>query len=412
MACSISVYLTKRYTKETTASGRRKYRWHLRWKDPTTGKWTWEATGTADKEKAKYLQQQRWDVVNGRVESSEPPPSASWVECRDAFNRAMEAENLRPSYILDSTITFDGLRRMFPKATTPAQITPAMAQKYKQRRHEAGRSSWTIKGDLATLKAIFGKWLIKTCGLLASNPFTDVTAPKCEDIQPRIVTPEESEAFYKWFSARWGGWDLPVVYLNVLGFVGWRATETASIEEDDIYADGTVRVKASIVKTRRDKYGWLPEDLHSRLRAGVSDGWAFGRFSDELRRRLSIVRGQHYAAARVKDFAPKRLVGWMQDEMKRYNKEVIEAAKEAGEIPPEPFTLHDFRRTAITRMYSAGASEKEASILVGATPEVIRKHYEAMNQRANAKKVGQRLIDADRETIRFPGDCSAQCAEG
>jgi integrase len=409
---SISVYLTKRYTKETTAGGKRKYRWHLRWKDAATGKWKWEATGTADKTRAKHLQERKWDEVNGRVEPSTPPTSATWDDCRDAFTRAMEAENLRPSYVLDSAITFDGLRKMFPEATIPAQITPAMAQEYKARRHEAGRSSWTIKGDLATLKAIFGKWLVKTCGLLTSNPFADVTAPKTEDIQPRIVTPEECEAFYTWLSTRWGGWDLPLVYLNVLGFVGWRATETASIQEDDIYADGTVRVKSSICKTRKDKYGWLPEDLHSRLLAGVSEGWAFGRFSDELRRRLSLVRGQHNAAARVKDFSPKRLVGWMQDELKRYNEEIEAAARKAGEIPAEPFTLHDFRRTAITRMYSAGASEKETSTLVGATPEVIRKHYEGIDRRNNARKVAQRLLDQDKQTIRFPVVCSAVCAEG
>ena len=54
----------------------------------------------------------------------------------------------------------------------------------------------------------------------------------------------------------------------------------------------------------------------------------------------------------------------------------------------------------------------EASTLVGATPEVIRKHYEAIDKRNNARKVGQRLLDQDRETIRFPGICSARCAEG
>lgn len=412
MASSISVYLTKRYTKETTAGGKRKYTWALRWKDPSTGKWKWEATGTSDKSKAKYLQERKWDEVNGRVESAPPLPSATWDDCRDAFTRAMEAENLRPSYVLDAAITFDGLRKMFPEATTPAQVTAAIAQEYKQRRHEAGRSSWTIKGDLATLKAVFGKWLVKTCGLLTSNPFVDVSPPKTENIQPRIVTPVESDAFYKWLSNRWGGWELPLVYLNVLGFVGWRATETASIQEDDLYADGTVRVKAAICKTRKDKYGWLPEDLHGRLRAGTSGGWAFGRFSDELRRRLSLVRNQHNAAARVKDFSPKRLVGWMQDELKRFNEEIKAAAVAAGDVPPEPFTLHDFRRTAITRMYSAGASEKEASTLVGATPEVIRKHYEAIDKRNNARKVGQRLLDQDQQTIKFPGDCSARCAEG
>ena len=48
---------------------------------------------------------------------------------------------------------------MFPEAKTPADVTPAMANEYKSRRAEAEVSPWSIKGDLATLKAVFGKWL-------------------------------------------------------------------------------------------------------------------------------------------------------------------------------------------------------------------------------------------------------------
>jgi hypothetical protein len=37
-------------------------------------------------------------------------------------------------------------------------------------------------------------------------------------------------------------------------------------------------------------------------------------------------------------------------------------------------TLHDLRRTSITRMQMAGVSEKEASVMVGTTPAAIRRH--------------------------------------
>ena len=45
----------------------------------------------------------------------------------------------------------------------------------------------------------------------------------------------------------------------------------------------------------------------------------------------------------------------------------------------EPFTLHDFRRTAITGLQMAGVSEKETADGRG-YPEVIRKHYEKLDQ--------------------------------
>ena len=34
----------------------------------------------------------------------------------------------------------------------------------------------------------------------------------------------------------------------------------------------------------------------------------------------------------------------------------------------------------------AGVTEKEASVMVGATPEVIRRHYEKMDQQAIVRK--------------------------
>ncbi len=42
----------------------------------------------------------------------------------------------------------------------------------------------------------------------------------------------------------------------------------------------------------------------------------------------------------------------------------------------------------------AGVSEKETSLLVGATPEVIRKHYERMDRMVVAKRAIERRLAA------------------
>lgn len=103
-------------------------------------------------------------------------------------------------------------------------------------------------------------------------------------------------------------------------------------------------------------------------------------------------------AAKVKDFAPDRLVGWLQDELQRFHNDRQAAedkqAADAGRKPVtfEAFTLHDFRRTAITGLQMAGVSEKEASVMVGATPEVIRRHYERLDQQAIARRSIERRI--------------------
>jgi len=51
-----------------------------------------------------------------------------------------------------------------------------------------------------------------------------------------------------------------------------------------------------------------------------------------------------------------------------------------------PFTLHDLRGTAITGLRMAGISVKEASIMVGTTREVIRRHCEGLDRQAIAKR--------------------------
>ena len=231
----------------------------------------------------------------------------------------MEADNLRPSYVYEAQLLFERCRKTFPEAKTPADITHAMANEYKRRRAEEELSSWSVKSDLATLRAVFGKWLGRELGLLASNPFANVKPPKCDDPDVRIVSAAESKALFDWLGVEWNNWRLPIVYLEVASLLGWRATEVASIREEDLLPDGYVRVAAENCKTRRHKYGWLPPNLYADLQACAAGGWAFGRFSDELRRLLMLWKRQPNHASMVMDFAPKRLVGWLQDELKRFN---------------------------------------------------------------------------------------------
>jgi integrase len=288
-------------------------------------------------------------------------------------------------------------------ATWPSRESVSRCNEYKRCRAERGLSAWTIKGDLSTLKAIFGKWLVQECGLLTANPFANVRPPKCDEPDVRIVTADESADLFAWLGERWNGWRLPIVYLEVLALVGWRATETASLRVDGLLAGGFVKVQAESSKTRKHKHSRLPADLFADVQACSAGGWAFGRFSDELRRLMLLWKRRPHHAALIKDFTPKRFVGWVQDELQRFSDEQTKAAAAAD--PPrqwEPFTLHDFRKTAITGMQMAGVSENEASIQTGVTPETIRRHYERLNQMEIAGRILERRLGAAaRPAIRY-----------
>lgn len=415
------VYIIKRKLRSKQENGRFKTRYALRWQDPLTGKWQCENCDSNDKTKVDSIRDQKWAELNipgmaPPAEPEPPAPAATWNECREAFRRAMVADNLRSGYIASATLIFDDLHREFPDVKRPADLTADLANEYKRRRAESTEkksavSPWTIKGNIATLRAVFGKWLGKECGLLKpdANPFANVRAPKCDDPEIRIVAAEESDALFAWMSDRWPGWKLPGVYLDVAAWLGWRATETASIRVEDILPDGFVRVAAKTSKTRKIKHGHLPKDLHDALKACAAEGWAFGRFAPELQRQLLVTRKAPNHAARVKEFVPKRLVGWMQDELQRFNADQAKAAAAARPKRAwEPFTLHDFRRTAITGMQMAGVTEKEASIAVGATPEVMRKHYEKLDQLAIARRLTDRRVAMSGEMT--PRSLRARCA--
>ncbi len=184
-----------------------------------------------------------------------------------------------------------------------------------------------------------------------------------------------------------------------------RPTEIASIRAEDILDDGFVRVAAQSSKTRRQKHGKLPAYLHAGLQECAASGWAFGRFSDELRRLLMLWKQRPHHAAKVRVFTPDRLVHWLQDELSQFHDERQAAARDAAQPEPKRFTLHDFRRTGITGMQMAGVTEKDAGIQIGATPEVIRRHYEKLDQMAIASRNLERRL-GDTATLRFPRFCA------
>ena len=404
-----NVYIAKRPTKKKQRNGKTIYKLVLRWKSPATGKWECESAGTSDRTEAESLRKLKWAEVNGIIAApkpeSEPKPPAplpTWEECKEAFEKAMKADNLRPSYISSSREAFNVLQRMFPELPSPALLTDAQATEYKRKRSEAGISPWSIRSDLATLKAVYGKWLGRECGLLQVNPIAGVRPPKCDDPEVRIVSAAEATELANWFSERWNGWRLPALFFEVATQIGWRASEIASLRSEDLLDDNMVRVVAGSSKTRKQKFGQLPPALHAELRERCAGGYVWGKFSDELRRLLLLWKRQPNHAASVRDFSPSRLVAWLQDELKRFN-EAQEANAAEEEREWETLTLHDLRRTAITWMQMAGMSEKETSLIVGATPGVIRRHYDKLDQLAIAKRsMEKRQAQADAPTFARP----------
>ena len=69
----------------------------------------------------------------------------------------------------------------------------------------------------------------------------------------------------------------------------------------------------------------------------------------------------------------------------------MEALLYIRETAAEEFNLHHFRGTAMSRARMAGASESDAAIAFGCTPDTMRQHYLALDEEAIADSVFEKI---------------------
>ena len=298
----------------------------------------------------------------------------TWEEAIEKMKRHMEAANLRPTTIRryeDALTPF----RNWADVESPADVTPETAEQYKIFRIDSGKSVATVESDLNNLRVIYRKWWIKTIRLLTSNPFDSVEPPKKEKWKPRVLSDDEQKAFLDWLVQRWDNWRLPILFLEVKARIGARITELASATPDSL-RDGRIYFTAETTKGRKQRGCKLPEALYDELKGVAVEKFIFGNFSKELKA-IHLRRNWPQSANLVRPFTPARLVRWLQKQPKLFQEET----------GCQPFKLHNFRGTAMSRARRAGASYDDASIAFGCQPETMRKHYVAEEEEAIADAV-------------------------
>jgi hypothetical protein len=370
--------------------------YHLRWWE--NGKRKSKSTYTSSKHDAEILRKKKWQELN-LEEKREPEPEPikkTWDECRAALERAMKAANRASGTIENYLDCFDNLRATLPKVKYPADLTHNHGNEYKKLRAEQEIEPPTIAGNLASLRSIFGKWLIDDCGLLADNPFAKVKKPTWKDQPIRVITPTEQAALIDWFKQKWNNWKLPLAFIEVLSLVGWRISALASVKDEQLADDGTITVLPENNKTTY-LFAKLSPDLLARVRACSANGFIWGKFSDDLRRHYMLARKRSDHANRVKNFEPRRLVEWFQ-------KQVILA--QPGKTSKERFSMHDYKKTAITGMHDLGIPMEGTSALTGTSEKTIRKFYLASDKKNAASKAAENYALATQAQKTGENDAS------
>ena len=312
---------------------------------------------------------------------ADAPSNPSWEEAIGILLPSMRADGLRATTIDQYLLVIKTLRRTFPDAHGPAEITPSMATRFKALRREKGRwgrplSVRTVQGNLDNLNIIYNKWWIAECKLLTSNPFADVSPLKADKPSPRVLLPQEVATFFEWMSRRWAGWRLPILFLEVKRQVGCRIMELASASSTDL-RDGRLHFPADVTKGRKERGVRLPTGIYDELRLIAGPRYVWEAFPAQLRRAFDD-RGWKRAGRVEPDFRPIRLKKWLQREKRTYLKRNPEA---------KLFKLHNLRGTAMTRAKEAGVSYEDAAVAFGCNPDTMRKHYIALDETAVSDRV-------------------------
>ena len=306
-------------------------------------------------------------------------PFVEWDEAIEKLKAATAAKNIRQTTIEQYVVVIRNLRKVFPDSKGPADITPANAQAFVERREADKKSPRTIAGNITNLSIVFGRWFRDNCQIVDADPFAKIERTKLDKPAPRIITDDERQAFVTWLLQRWDNWRLPVLFLEIKAAIGCRIGELAALKTENV-KDGRVVFKADATKGRKERAPKLPAALFAELKAKAGPTYAFERFADELRA-IHDGRGLDRIAAKVAPFSPERMFRWLQDELKTY-------CRKTG---ARRFKWHHFRATAMSRAKTIGVSYDDASTAFGCNPETMRKHYVAIDEQAVSDDVFDRL---------------------
>lgn len=133
-----------------------------------------------------------------------------------------------------------------------------------------------------------------------------------------MLTPIEQRDFLDWLSARWDGWLLPVLFLEVKAAVGCRIYELASLPAAGLQ-DGRLVFEAVTAKGRKTRKSKVPKLLYDELGTLSGEKFVFEPFADQLRA-IHRCRGRLDHASSVRGFTPERLVAWLEDELDKYRR--------------------------------------------------------------------------------------------
>ncbi len=328
------------------------------------------------------------EIIASEYRAFLPGDEVSWEEAERRLAAALAANNKRPATLTAYLRDLRAVRRFYGPTNGPNDITPHMAQTFrneyavrtysrskKKNAREFNRSADTVWNKIRSLSALWQRWFMTELHICGVNPWADVSLPTLNKRPIRYVRDEELVHFYDWLRERFNGWTMPTLFFTIKGLTGCRLFDLCAVGSHDL-VDGRIILRSWNTKGRKERKVKLPADLFAELVKVAGPVFLWERHPAELR---SILKAKGCPVHRLNPkFAPSRLYLWFENLMADYHRAFPDR---------ERFGTHAFRKRAFTLAWQKGIDPNKASMAFGCGVDTMLKHYVDLDEQATSDEV-------------------------
>jgi integrase len=211
--------------------------------------------------------------------------------------------------------------------------------------------------------------------LLADNPWESVTFAKVDRKLPESPDETVLVEFFQFVKARYPGWDLPILFLQIKCLIGCRLMDLCSARSNQL-KNGVLELDPAQLKTRDFRRVELSKELYRALDKVKGETYLWECFGEQYRQLLKA-RGSWSRSSRV-GYSPEALATFVMKLFRAFQK-----------ATGKKLRSHMLRRRAITLLYAEKVPVEVAARMLGMDAQTARMYYLDMDKVASGKKFSE-----------------------
>ncbi len=313
------------------------------------------------------------------------PKRVGWEEVVSELSKSTDLRE-RSLEVYTSAIS---ILRSLVETKGPGDITVEVAKRFrrlyastgftrskKEGAKEYPRAAKTVENGLRRLSGLWSH--LKDMGYAKENPWEDIPRPQVPKKTPVIPSDDDVANFFKWLDAKFPGWELPKLFVEVKALSGCRLNDLCQVRSDQLDAKAmTLTIRPEHDKTHRERVIPLPADLSARLEVTKGKTYLWERYNLDAK--------TYRKGTKSKDeFSPEYFYNAIKSLFRDFG-------KTGGKL-----RSHGLRKRAITLTTLATQSVDATAQAIGIDPQTARKYYLDASKAFSGSELLKQMADVLR----------------